>query len=44
VRIKSKAKPKKHDVWVTEIRTKKPLPGRVINLIRKYEDVEVSEE
>jgi len=43
MKIKSKAKPPKPDVWTTEIRTKKPLPGRVINLIRKYEDVEVVE-
>jgi len=42
--IRSKRKPPKHDVWVTEIRTGKPLPPRVLALIRKYEDVEVSEQ
>jgi len=43
MKIRSRRKPPKHDVWVTEIKVKKPLHGRVINLIRKYEDVEVSE-
>jgi len=43
MKIRSRRKPPKHDVWVTEAHTKKPLPGRVINLIRKYEDIEVSE-
>jgi len=44
MKIKSRAKPKKHYVWVTEIRTKKPLPKKVLDLIRKYEDVEVVED
>jgi len=43
MKIKSKAKPKKHDVWTTEIRTRRPLPKKVLDLIRKYEDVEVPE-
>jgi len=43
VKARSKVKPKKHDVWVTEIRTRKPLPKKVLDLIRKYEDVEVVE-
>jgi len=43
VKVRSKVKPKKHDVWVTEIRTRKPLPKKVLDLIRKYEDMEVTE-
>jgi len=41
MKIKSKKKPPKHDVWVTEISIRKPLPKRILNLIKKYEDVEV---
>jgi len=40
VRIVSKRRPPKRDVWVTEIRVKKPLPATILRLIRKYEDVE----
>jgi len=43
MKIRSKKKPPKPDVWVSEVRTKKPLPKEVLNLIRKYEDIEVSE-
>jgi len=43
MKIRSRRKPPKHDVWVTEIRTRKPLPKIVLDLIRKYEDIEVSE-
>jgi len=35
MRVRSKRKPPKHDVWVTEIRTKKPLPPRILKLIKK---------
>jgi len=43
MKVKSKAKPRKPDVWTTEIRTRKPLPKKILDLIRKYEDVEVPE-
>jgi len=44
VKARSKNKPKKHDVWVTEISVRKKFPERILKLIRKYEDIEVSEE
>jgi len=43
MKIRSRRKPPKQDVWVTEAQTKKPLPKEVIDLIRKYEDIKVSE-
>jgi len=43
MKVSSKAKPRRPDVWTTEIRTKKPLPKKILDLIRKYEDIEVSE-
>lgn len=43
MKIKNKRNPPKHDVWVTEIKVRKPLPKRVLDLIKKYEDVEVEE-
>jgi len=43
MKIKSKRTPPKHDVWTTEIKVRKPLPKKILDLIRKYEDIEVSE-
>jgi len=43
-KIKSTKKPQKQDVWVTEARTKKKLPQKVLQLIKKYEKIEESEE
>jgi hypothetical protein len=43
VKLKSKKKPKKPDVWVTEISVKDRNVGRALNdlikLVRKYEDL-----
>jgi len=44
VRLKSKRVPPKHDVWVTEIRVKKPLPKPILDLIAKYETLEEARE
>ena len=41
VELKSKRKPKKTDVWTTEIKVKKESKAirRLIELVRKYDDL-----
>lgn len=45
MKLRGVKKSDKHDVWRTEIKLRRgrTLPARILNLIRKYEALEVEE-